>query len=266
MEIYHHTIKYLSKKDEFKLIPLGDIHLGNACCDIEKVKELVSWIKREKNCFWIGMGDYVDCINYTDKRFDPSTVAHPYIDNLSNCVPLQIEAVIKLLSSIKDKCIGLHRGNHEETIRLRYHYDVMYEMWREFRVPMLLDSAITGLSFQRMNEVRTFDVFSCHGNVGGRKAGYKLNRLEDLIGFVDADVYLMGHSHIKATETKSVLYRNNADELKCKKRVLAVTGCFLKGYEKGVSSYVEKWMYPPTDLGVVKIMINPSKNDIHVSE
>jgi hypothetical protein len=149
---------------------------------------------------------------------------------------------------------------------LRYHFDVMYEMNRKLGAALLNDSAITNLTFRRFKESHSFDVFSTHGNVGGRRAGYKLNRLEDLIGFIDADVYLMGHAHIKTTETKSVLYRNNANDIRCRKRILAVTGCFMDGYKKGSSCYVEKWMYPPSDIGVVKIIFIPHKQDIHISE
>ena len=249
MEINKHEIKYKSKSALYYVVPLGDIHLGNACCDLDKCKEMVKWIRDNKNTYWIGMGDYIDCINYTDKRFDPDTVAEPYSHNLANAVPLQIEDMIKILSPIKDKCLGLHRGNHEELIRLKYHFDVLYEMWKAFKVPMLNDSAITRLAFQKVTPNSdssrcAIDIFSMHGRVGGYKGGYKINRLEDYIGYVDADVYLMGHSHIKETETKSVLYVDNQLNLKNKKRILAVTGCFLRGYQHGISSYVEKGMYP----------------------
>jgi len=266
MELNRKEIKYKSRSDRFYVVPLGDIHLGNACCDLKGAKEMVNWIENTDNVFWLGMGDYVDCINYTDKRFDPRTVAEPYRSDLSNSVRLQTEDIIDLLNPISHKCLGLHRGNHEETIRLRYHYDVIYDMWKEMQVPVLEDTAITRLSFSDGNHRSSFDIFSTHGCSGGRKGGGKINRLEDMIGFVDADVYLMGHSHIKATETKSVLYADNQMNLKNKKRILAVTGCFLRGYQQGVTSYVEKWGYPPTDTGVVKLTFNPRGNDVHISE
>ena len=268
MEVNSKTIKCDGSIDEWiYLVPIGDIHLGNAGCDEKKVIELVRWISEREDVYWLGMGDYVDCINYSDKRFDPNTVSERYMANLSNAVPMQIEDVINLLLPIADKCIGLHRGNHEETIRLRYHYDVMYEMWKLFKAPILQDSAITRLRFRDNSTHRfAFDIFSTHGTAGGRKGGGKINRLEDMIGFYDADVYLMGHSHIKETETKSTLYLDNQLNLKVRKRILAVTGCFLRGYQQGVSSYVEKWGYPPTDTGVVKLMFNPRKHDVHISE
>jgi len=270
MEINERTINFKSRKDWFHLVPIGDIHLGNIGCDVEKLKEMIDWIKEKDDVYWIGMGDYLDCINYTDKRFDPCTIAKQYREYLSNCVPMQIQDLIDLFKPIANKCIGLHRGNHEETIRLHYHYDVLYELWKEFKVPMLNDTAITRLRFNWNkhggSQRCVFDIFSTHGHIGGRKGGGKINYLEDMIGFVDADVYLMGHSHIKATETKSTLYVDNMMNFKNRKRVLAVTGSYLRGYQQGSSSYVEKWGYPPSDIGVVKIMFNPDKHDVHISE
>ena len=260
-------IKYKSRSEWFYVIPLGDIHLGNAGCDIKKFKEIVAWIKEHKNVWWLGMGDYVDCINYSDKRFDPDSLDERYLENLSNCIPMQIDDIISLLEPIADKCIGLHRGNHEETIRLRYHHDVMAKMSDALNAPILKDSAITRLHFNDGKGHRNaFDIFSTHGSSGGRKGGGKINRLEDMIGFYDADVYIMGHSHIKATETKSTLYLDRHMNLKVRKRILAVTGCFLRGYQEGKSSYVEKWGFPPTDTGVVKLMFNPRRHDVHISE
>lgn len=145
------------------------------------------------------MGDYAECINYTDKRFDPTTIDPYYLAELSNAVPRQIETIKELFDPIMDKCIGLLRGNHEETIRLRYHYDVMYEFWKRWKVPILGDIAWVVLRFVHDCETKgkkptsVFKMIATHGNVGGRTAGYKLNRMEHMTRYYDADIYLMGH-------------------------------------------------------------------------
>lgn len=265
MEVNQKTIKFKHAADWHYLVPIGDIHLGNKGCQIKHLKDMVKWIKEKDNCHWIGMGDYLDCINYSDKRFDAAEIDQRFF--MDNCVPLQLEELIKLLEPIKDKCIGMHRGNHEEKIRLKYHYDIMYELWREWHVPNLKDQALTRLRYVHDVETDgkmpcyTFDIYSTHGRIGGRKGGAKINRLEDMIGETNADVYLMAHSHIKATETKTQRYLDNKCNLRYAKKILAVTGCFLRS-----AAYAEKGMYPPTDVGVVKIMFNPKTHDIHISE
>lgn len=274
MEINLKTIKFKSKKQWYHIIPIGDIHLGNIGSDVKKLKKLVEWIKEKDNVYWLGMGDFLDCINISDKRFDPQTVALEFRNALDNLIPMQMHAVIKILEPIKDKCLGLHEGNHERKIRLKYHYDVIYEMWKAFNVPsipMLKDAAITRLQFvydckAKKRPSYKYDIFSVHGNVGGRKGGAKVNRLEDLCASFSADIYLIAHSHIKLTESKSMLYIDSKLNLKRAKRVLAVTGCFLNGYTEGAGGYCEQWMLPPTMTGVVKISLRPVQNDLHISE
>jgi len=260
-------LRYMRRGECFGIVPIGDIHLGHVGCDIKRLKDLVDWIANKENTFWIGLGDYIDAINYLDARFDPRTIDMTRAD-MDKIIQVQTERILDILEPIKDKCLGLHRGNHEERLRRSFIFDVVYEMAKDMHLKpqqVLCDAAITRLKFKRMRATCTFDIFSTHGNVGGRKGGNKINRLEDLMGYVIADVYLIAHSHIKAAEIKTQLYYDKCGNLKQKKRILAVTGAFLKGYEHNQTSYIEKWMYPPTDIGVVKIMFQPDKGDIHIS-
>ena len=258
----------------FHVIPIGDIHLGNAGCDVEKLKKLVKWINEKDNVYWIGMGDFLDCINLTDKRFDPQTLAKEFRNSLDNLIPMQVHRLVEILKPIKEKCLGLHEGNHERKIRLVNQYDPIYEIWKEFNIPslpMLKDAAITRLKFVqdckgKRQPSYVYDIFSVHGNVGGRKGGAKINRLEDMCASFNADIYLMAHSHVKMTESKSVLYVDNHLHLKRAKKVLAVTGCFLNGYIQGSGGYCEQWMLSPTMTGVVKISLRPKQRDLHISE
>lgn len=218
------------------------------------------------------MGDYLDCINYTDKRFDPAILPEFLREHLDNLIPTQLAMFVKLIKPIVHKCLGMHRGNHEEKIRLKYHYNVMDNLNAAFdnTIKMLQDTAITRLRliYHNHKETGIYEIFSTHGCAGGRKNGSKLNRLEDMIGYFDADIYLMGHSHVKTTSSRSVLYLDSKKRIKHKKRVMAVTGCFLNGYTEGMSSYVEKWGFPPCSTGCVKLMLKCPRGgkDIHISE
>ena len=274
MELNDVVIKYEKRNEKFRLVPIGDIHLGNKGCDKRKLKDLVKWIENKENIFWIGMGDYADCINYTDKRFDPSVVESKFLENLDNAVYEQFEELNEILEPIKHKCIGLHTGNHEERIRLQYHFDIVKEFCKTWNVPYLGYSAFTRLKFIRKSKGtkghgarNIITIYSTHGRVGGRKGGSKVNRLEDLMSWFDADIFLMAHSHKKIITTLTQLaITGRKPKLIYKKKVGAVTGSFLQGYvEHGTIQYTERWNYPPTDLGVVKITIIPDKRDIHIS-
>jgi predicted phosphodiesterase len=266
------NIKTDSKSEWYKIIPIADVHLGNCNCDLLAFKNMVDWIQNKNNCLWVGMGDYIDAINYSDKRFDPKTIATKYLANgdIDKCIQMQIQDFVDIINPIKDKCIGLLRGNHEENIRQHYHYDVLYELAKELdlsRKLLLYDTAIIRLHFDRnkSNGSHCYDVFLAHGNVGGRTQGYKANRIHELHKFFQADIYLLAHSHIKLAQVNSLVYFNNRD-VECIRKVIdAFTGCFLQGYRRDHTSYVEKWLYPPTDIGCVKLELKPENGDKHVS-
>lgn len=252
-------LEYHTSPTKFRLIPIGDIHIGDKGCDIPRLRRLVGWIKNKENTYWIGMGDYANCINYTDKRFDPSTVSPEYLTDLDNVVSKQFDDLNKILSPIKDKCIGMHTGNHEETIRRKYHFDITRKFCDDWGVKYLGYSAFTRMHFKPNSTTRRHmvTIYSTHGAAGGRYPGYKINRLERIAGKFDADIILYAHSHTKDVHTTTQLRvtGHKYPRVAMRKQVVALTGCFMKGYIEGGTSYVERFDYPPTDLGVVKITI-----------
>lgn len=271
MEFRKHECVRNGRTEWYNIVPLGDIHLGNIGCDLAAFKSMIEWIKNKEDTLWVGMGDYIDAINYSDPRFDPKTVSPKYISggDIDKTIQLQIEDLCGLLEPIKDKCIGILRGNHEETIRRFYHYDVLYEIAKEldFKRDMLLyDTAVVRLHFTRaQTNRRVFDIFCAHGNVGGRTYGAKSNRIRELHNQFVADIYLLAHSHIKQAQIGTVIgFDHRGNEYK-KKIIDAFTGCFLRGYERGQTSYIEKCLYPATDIGAVRLMIQPETGDKHVS-
>ena len=65
--------------DKVHVRPLGDIHLGNLGCDVEKYMASVKHIAKTPNTYTIGMGDYIDNVmayanGGVDKRWNPETV------------------------------------------------------------------------------------------------------------------------------------------------------------------------------------------------
>ena len=269
MILHEYHIEHRSRADRFYIYCIGDIHLGNRACNVDMLRRHVEEVRTNPHARWIGMGDMIEAINYTDKRFDPTQIADKYLDNLSNAANEQMCDLITILQPIKDKCIGMHRGNHEETLRLKYHYDVLREIEREWpKARMFEDTAFTVLHFKRQHHVTTFILWTAHGNVGGRKSGGKINRIEDAMGMFDADIYILAHGHRKIITSLNQLSVNVKGELHlvAKRRVGAMTGAYFKTYQEGVSTYAEKGMFSPSDLGAIKITIDPSDRNYFISE
>ena len=257
--------------DEFSIYCIGDVHLGNKVCDLAKLKRDVEFVKNEPLAYWIGMGDYIEAINYSDKRFDPTQISEKYlVENLSNICKHQFEDIMEIFSPIMHKCLGMHRGNHEESIRHYHHFDLMYEVKRDYpEIQMLEDTAFTRLTFRRHNHsVQTFILWTAHGNVAGRKSGTKINRIEEAMGWFDADVYILAHGHRKVFTSATQLGIKKAGKmfLRAKRRVGGMTGSYFKTYQEGTSTYGEKKMFSPSDLGCIKILIKPAHESFYLSE
>ena len=117
MEVIEHKLEY-KMPDEFTIHPLGDIHAGSIHCAEDRIKAEVDKIKGKKNTYWIGMGDYADCIIKDDKRFDIEGLA-PWVKK-DNIITSQRNYLRKLFWPIRKQCLGLLTGNHEETIHSKY--------------------------------------------------------------------------------------------------------------------------------------------------
>jgi len=254
------------------LVPLGDLHVGTKNCDEDKLLATIEYIREHKNVYWIGIGDYIEAINYTDKRFDPDNLSEKFQKSLSNLHLAQMKYVIDMLKPIRQRCMGLLEGNHEDKIRLHYHTNVTAVMAYELGVDELgntcmirwvMERSLKGTS--RDASSRSVVIFATHGWGGGRTIGAKVNRIQEYSKYFDADIYLMGHVHNKLTDNEERLYISpfGTPRLYARKRVFGITGSFFKTYQEGSKSYAEKAGYPPTTTGVIKVRIEPFVREHH---
>jgi hypothetical protein len=263
------NIAYNSKSDKFNIIGLGDTHLGSIGFDEKHLIETVNWIKQTPRTYWIGMGDFCECINPTDKRFDPYSISSAYnIRSLSRLISVQIEDITALLKPIKSKCLGLVTGNHEETVRLKFNNDIGYQLASNLGVENLGYDGWIRLCFQRAkSEQRTcYKIYVTHGHCGAGSSGGKVTKLEELAGFMDADILMMGHGHKKVIAPPVLkIGLDSQGNVTSTKQIAIMTGSFLRTYVEDATTYGEKAGYKPCDLGVVKIMLKPDIKDVHAS-
>ena len=109
MKLAYREIKYSGEWAHIE--PLGDIHVGNPACDEQKFIQRVEAIKKDKNRYWIGMGDYVDNIRpwkrgVVDKRWETNLLAGE-----ADWVA-QWERFVEIVEPITNKCLGFLWGNH----------------------------------------------------------------------------------------------------------------------------------------------------------
>jgi len=269
MQVKDIVIKYKQSEPETKLYLFGDLHMGTIHCVEHKIRSKVNEIKKNKNAYWIGMGDYAEFITPYDKRFDPSLKSicdwvEP--DNLGHS---QTKKLTEVLSPIKEKCIGLLYGNHENAIRIFNHENVQQNLCDNLGVDNLGYSCFVKFHFQRENSTERHLITGAftHGASGAITEGAKLMALMRWMKSMEADIYGYAHLHDYLEKSLSRMVVNQGGEIKSKVSVGVTTGAWFRTYTQGViASYGESRCYPPTEICCALITINPYTGEINTSK
>lgn len=235
----------------------GDWHYNSENCDKEKLKNFLLELK-SKNGYLIGTGDYLDSVSSSERKALRKIEIH---DQTQIAIQKLFEShVIELSGLLKGiKVIALAGGNHYFEFPSGITSDQL--LCQKIGCQYLGVNSIVRLIFRKdKTHAIKLDVCIHHGiGGGGRRVGTSLNKLQDMAGFFDCDIYLQGHNHDRSIDYINRLGLSSNHRLENKKMLLARTGSFLKSYEEGRASYAVAAMYPPADLGGVMIKLTPMK-------
>ncbi len=271
MNVKDLVIPYKIAQSEFKLYALGDIHAGTVHCVEDEVKTKVAQIARERNAYWIGMGDYGEFITPRDKRFDPnlkSIASWVETDNIATCLT---DWIVDLFKPIKKKCIGLLYGNHENAMRVYNHDNVQKNICDKLGVTNLGYSSFIRLFFKRENSRETHLVKGAftHGAGSAVTKGAKLNKLRRFMNDFEAHIYGYAHMHDLIRDEKPYMTLTSQPfgkaRIKAVESVGSVTGSWFRTYSQGIiASYGEQKAYPPTVIGCPVFLINANTGQCDV--
>lgn len=241
---------------ELRIIPISDVHLGDKLTNYKLLKEVLETIKNTPNVYTILNGDLCN----TALKNSKSDV---YADEMS---PMeQIDYLIELLEPIKDKILVIGTGNHEDRITKETNIDVIRLVAKQLGIE---DRYTNGwwylfLRFGEKDQGRKapmcYQITGYHGSGGGgRKAGGKINKLQEMSNVVIADLYIQGHHHQQIATKSSVFipdYANNS--LNRKDMHFLMTNSFLD-----YGGYGEKAGFTPQPIGVSEAILNGTKRKI----
>lgn len=273
MRVIRHEVDLDSRSEVIRLYPIGDIHIGAAACDEDRLVRMVHRVKADPTARWIGMGDYGDYINVRDKRFNPRTLAawlKP--SDFADLAKAQSDRILSILRPIAPQCWGLVEGNHEDDLKNHSEHDVYSALVSGLREaagpnPPDLRLGYTGwvqLIFRRSKaETRkggtsVFNIALHHGFGGGKLAGGKALNMQRWLLSQECDLGLMGHVHDSPIQHVTTLGLDRSGKLVRRKRYGAYTGTYLRGEnEDGEATYSERKGYMPMSISHVEVILRP---------
>jgi len=238
--------------NEIDIVGLGDIHFGNPGCVVSRFEETIDWIADHPSAYWIGMGDYCECIEKQDKRFN-----WDHINKEFYTPQAQFRWMEEALKPIASQCIVLLDGNHELAYWSKFSHNYTDAMAYNLGIPYRGIDAYIRLLFKRQSEgmkkaaTTTYNIYAHHGYAASRGVGGKAKSLQDLSSvYQGCDLYLCGHTHTKGP-IMPIVFTTFNDGMKQVSREMnfVYTGSFLDGHMDGVKSYAEEKAYAPLPIG-----------------
>ena len=273
MHLNRYRIEVPNEATVVKIFPFGDIHLGATNCDYDRALAVRDMIAKDKNAYWLGMGDVLDSITPSDKRWDAQILDWKRLKKRegdrdeSTLVIDQLELAERFFAPIWGKCLGFHSGNHEDVIA-KYHFvDVAKKLCRDHDVAYLGYTAMTRLEIvsaakapgtNEGSQTINLDIFSEHGGSGGGTEGNAINQLTKRFEQFRADILLKGHVHRRGISKRSEIQWGSVKPIH-RTRLAILTGHYLQGYAIGATAYPERKSMAPSELGSTVILIRPRR-------
>lgn len=258
----------------YNVFLIGDVHIGTLLHYEKGFNICIGMLNKNymgaSHNIAVGMGDYLEAIDTSDRRFDIDTVSLEMIRP-----DKQREHFEEKIKHVSHKFACLLFGNHEGTL-LRY-YDYIRSVCSSLNIQYGTYSSII--------KFPTWKLFATHGygtirstadDPIRRDANLKLSlkrKLKDLSG--DCAIMAMGHVHqLIINEPNKTLYiSSNGKDLKQNyieggqtdkyihpdHRWYVASGSFLRTFLNGVSGYAERAMYAPNKLGFPIIRVRNEK-------
>jgi hypothetical protein len=262
MEVFQHKFQ---KTNHVSIFVLSDIHEGHASHNEEALRMAVSMIEtasKTRDCLVILNGDIIDCIEVSDKRFNPAEISEKYkLRDLKDLPRRQADKVLETLAPIQHLIKYSVIGNHEESYIREHHFDV-YDYYSHFLGCQKLGFfglirftvSCPGKSTQGVQ--RDFGITHGRGGSGGKTLGYPLNWTKDIFEKFELNVGVAGHRHKLIVHPALKLLVNQNLKLVKRTRWYAVAGGFLDSYTIGNSGYFEGAMGETSDVGFLEYKID----------
>ena len=274
MELVQHLIPTTSSDTlpwpEAMVMPIGDVQCGIPQCDEDRLRRHIEW-GLEHNAFFLGMGDYADMANPTDrKKLISANLNDTTTQAITEKAEADVERFLSLVKGTEGRWLGLLQGHHYMTFSDGTTSDT--RIAKVLNAPFLGDSAIVRLVLCHGTVAQpigvTCDIFVRHGSGSSTTEASALTKVYRDAAVWEADIYLHGHHHRKVATKKPRTYMDGGGILRHRNTIMAVTGSFLRGYlqssqtnGRAGGSYVEAMGLPPVTLGGIILYVRAAETN-----
>ena len=188
--------------EPLQIIAVADLHIGDKNCNYKLIQDIIAKIQNTPNLYCVLLGDLMNTAIANSK-------SDVYGEELN--ATEQLDKCVELFKPIRNKILAITPGNHEERISRTVGMDMTAQFAKRMDLIDVYDasSALVFVKFGRANKTcapLTYSIYCSHGRGGGRKIGGKLNSLSEYAQTIDADVFIVGHTHLPAS-FKTQTYR-----------------------------------------------------------
>jgi len=178
-----------------ELHTFADFHIGDKRCVYKEIMKRIEYVASTLNAYCVVNGDLLNNATTT-------SISNSYEEQLT---PMQqIKKGVELLTPIKNKILAITTGNHEQRTYKKEGIELSEIMARELGLGDIFDpdGIVLFVRFGTKSREKSrgrkmqYSLYMTHGSGGGRKAGAKAARLEDMTSIVDTDVYIHSHTHL----------------------------------------------------------------------
>lgn len=258
--------------ESWRLIDIGDLHIGSMLFHRDAFLEARERILEDKNAYVVFGGDLIEAITVDDKRMQLD------LTDTENALPLQqCREAVDLLKPLAKRIIVSLDGNHE------------YKLHRMGSLGQLMSDALGvpfgtysakinykdkhGLQFKHYT-THGYKTIRSHADDPIRREANEKLVLKRHLSHICADAYLMTKHHIHKlilAEPENTLYmcdngnkhkkgytkaKQNDKYIPVDLRWYGTPGSFMKLYgPDGTSGYAERFEMPPVEIGYLKFHI-----------
>lgn len=252
----------VAAEGKMMIAPIGDFQYGSTACDVDKLERHLAY-GAERSWNWLGMGDYLDHFSPSNRRALVAARGALYDsarELLDDAIYGRLDEMAQILEPTRGSWLGMVAGDHT---------------W-DFEDGQNADSVLAGMLNAPFSDgaimihVKHPDcplplrIFALHGAGASVSATGKTLHLERLMRSWDADIYLMGHSHLKyglPVDKHETVVKRGKSYLVRRTKIIGITGSFMDGYSLGKKSYVEEKALAPVPTGGLLIEARPVEEE-----